>query len=112
LLLQEPKKKLRGGLHIPNRQDTASLSETRLLLDTTDSLLEDRRDLSGSGLGVGSVSSDSVDGNRCGISSLHWVRKKNMLAEWVNKRLWRTPAGSKKLKKLALRLWQVDKKFN
>jgi hypothetical protein len=57
------------GDTITNRQDTASLSKTGLLLDTTDSLLEDRRDLSGRGLCVGSVGADSVDGGRCGISS-------------------------------------------
>lgn len=33
-------------IHIPDGEDTASLSETRLLLDTTDALLEDRGDLS------------------------------------------------------------------
>lgn len=65
-----------GGLHIPNRQDTTGLSETSLLLDTADSLLEDGRDLSGRGLGVGSVGSDGVDGSGCGISSLHWAREK------------------------------------
>lgn len=99
--VEVPKSSLTGGLHIPNRQDTTGLSETSLLLDTADSLLEDGRDLSGRGLGVGSVGSDGVDGSRCGISSLHWARKKNMLAEFDQwkKTPWRTPAGSKKLKK-------------
>jgi hypothetical protein len=32
-------------LHIPNREDTASLSEAGLLLDATDTLLEDGGDL-------------------------------------------------------------------
>lgn len=57
-------------IHIPDGKDTASLSETGLLLDTTDSLLEDGRDLSGSSLGVGGVVSGSVDGGGCGISDL------------------------------------------
>ena len=58
-------------IHVPDGEDTASLSETRLLLDTSNSLLEDRRDLSGSSLGVGGVGSDgSVDGCGCGISNL------------------------------------------
>jgi hypothetical protein len=56
------------GDTITDGEDTASLSETGLLLDTTDSLLEDRRDLSRSGLGVGGVESSGVDGGGCGIS--------------------------------------------
>jgi hypothetical protein len=56
------------GDTITDGKDTASLSETGLLLDTTDSLLEDGRDLSGSSLGVGGVVSGSVDGGGCGIS--------------------------------------------
>lgn len=35
---------------VPDGKDTAGLGETRLLLDTTDSLLKDGRDLSGGGL--------------------------------------------------------------
>lgn len=65
-------------IHIPNGEDTASLSETGLLLDTTNSLLEDGRDLSGSSLGVGGVESGGVDGGGCGISELV---VKNKLAE-------------------------------
>lgn len=63
---------LPAKIHIPDGEDTASLSETGLLLDTTNSLLEDRRDLSGSGLGVGGVESSGVDGGGCGISDLMW----------------------------------------
>jgi hypothetical protein len=58
------------GLHLPDGKDTASLSETRLLLDTTDALLEDRRDLSWCGLvGVASSLQTGDDGG-CGISDL------------------------------------------
>jgi hypothetical protein len=63
--------KLHTNIHVPDGKDTASLSETGLLLDTSNSLLEDGRDLSGSSLGVGGVGSDgSVDGSGCGISNL------------------------------------------
>lgn len=63
-------------IHIPDGKDTASLSETGLLLDTANSLLEDRRNLGGRSLGVGGVGSGSVDGcDRCGISDLRWWEK-------------------------------------
>ena len=65
-------------IHIPDGEDTASLSETGLLLNTTNSLLEDGRNLSRSGLGVGGVESGGVDGGGCGISDLV---VKNKLAE-------------------------------
>jgi hypothetical protein len=65
-------------IHIPDGEDTASLSETGLLLNATNSLLEDRRNLSRSGLGVGGVESSGVDGGGCGISDLV---VKNKLAE-------------------------------
>jgi hypothetical protein len=44
--------------HVPDGEDTASLSETRLLLNTTDSLLEDGRDLGGGSLSLSSVGTD------------------------------------------------------
>ena len=56
--------------NVPDGEDAAGLSEVGLLLDTTDSLLEDGRDLGGSGLGVG-VGAGLDGGNyRCGISLL------------------------------------------
>lgn len=59
-------------LHIPNGEDAASLSKTRLLLDTTNALLEDGRDLSRGGLvGVGTgLHGGAVQGGGCGISGL------------------------------------------
>ena len=41
-----------GVIDIPDGQDTAGLGEASLLLDTADSLLEDRGDLSWGGLGL------------------------------------------------------------
>lgn len=38
---------------VPDRQDTAGLGKTSLLLDTADPLLEDGRDLGRRGLGLG-----------------------------------------------------------
>jgi len=46
---------------VPNGEDTAGLGETGLLLDTTDPLLEDRGDLGGGGLSVGSIAAERVD---------------------------------------------------
>ena len=46
---------------VPNGEDTAGLGETGLLLDTTDPLLEDRGDLSGRSLSVGSIAAERVD---------------------------------------------------
>jgi len=84
-------------IHIPDGEDTASLSETGLLLNTTNSLLEDGRNLSRSGLGVGGVESGGVDGGGCGISELV---VKNKLAE-VRKspRQIDSDSGPKQLKK-------------
>ena len=50
------------GGDVPDGKDTAGLGETRLLLDTTDSLLEDGRDLSGGGL-VGVAAERVADGS-------------------------------------------------
>lgn len=47
---------------IPDGKDTAGLGETRLLLDTTDSLLENGRDLSRGGL-VGVAAERVGDGS-------------------------------------------------
>ena len=67
-------------MYVPDRENTTSLSEVGFLLDSANALLEDRRDLSGSSLGVGGVGSNgSVDGGGCGISSL--AEKKHKLAE-------------------------------
>ena len=51
---------------VPDSEDTASLGETGLLLHATDSLLEDGRDLSGRGLGVGGIATVGVDNGGCG----------------------------------------------
>ena len=53
---------------VPDGKDTAGLGETRLLLDTADSLLEDGRDLSGGGL-VGVATDGGSDGG--GSASLY-----------------------------------------
>lgn len=47
---------------IPDGKDTAGLGETRLLLNTTDSLLKDGRDLGGGGL-VGVAAERVGDGS-------------------------------------------------
>lgn len=55
-------------LHIPDGKHTAGLSEVVLLLNTTDTLLENGRDLGGRGLGFGvGTGLDRAD-NGCGIS--------------------------------------------
>ena len=84
-------------IHIPDGKNTTSLSEVGLLLDTTNSLLEDGRDLGGSSLGIGGVESGGVDGGGCGISELV---VKNKLAE-VRKspRQVDSDSGPKQLKK-------------
>ena len=46
--------------NVPNREDTTGLSETGLLLDTTDALLEDGRDLRGSRLGSSVVAGEGT----------------------------------------------------
>jgi hypothetical protein len=58
---------------LPNREDAASLSETRFLLDATNSLLENRRDLGGRCLCVGvgaGLYRAGAEGCGCGISCL------------------------------------------
>ena len=65
-------------LHLPNRQDTASLGETSLLLDTADALLENRGNLSRRGLGVGV--GPGLDGDGCGISDLGLEKNKSAKA--------------------------------
>ena len=53
-----------GDDDIPDGQDTAGLGEASLLLDTADSLLEDRGDLSWGGLGLSvGAGLDSVEGS-------------------------------------------------
>lgn len=52
----------RGRIDVPDRQDTASLSETGLLLDTTDALLQNGGDLGGGSLGLGGVGTDLLGG--------------------------------------------------
>lgn len=95
-----PSAEATGYLHLPDREDTAGLSETRLLLDTTDALLENRRDLSRCGLGIGvgtGLHRGNVDSGGCGISGLGG---KNKLAEARTSRIPPRPnAVAKQLKK-------------
>lgn len=44
-----------SGTVVPNGKDTAGLSKASLLLNTADSLLKDRGDLGGRGLGLGGI---------------------------------------------------------
>jgi hypothetical protein len=57
-------------LHIPDGKDAASLSKARLLLNTSNALLKDGRNLGRGSLGVGGVEASTVDDSRCGISDL------------------------------------------
>lgn len=73
-----------GVVDIPDGQDTAGLGEASLLLDTADSLLEDRGDLSWGGLGLSiGAGLDSVEGswgNSSGLetrTSVSRVARKN-----------------------------------
>lgn len=54
------------GDTVTDGEDTAGLSEVGLLLDTADALLEDGRNLSGGGLGVGGIGS-CLEGDRSGL---------------------------------------------
>ena len=47
---------------VPNGQNATGLSETSLLLNTTDALLQDGGDLGGLGLGLGGVGTDLLGG--------------------------------------------------
>jgi hypothetical protein len=47
---------------VPNGQNATGLSETSLLLDTTDALLQDGGDLGGLGLGLGGVGANLLGG--------------------------------------------------
>jgi hypothetical protein len=51
-----------SGIDVPDRQNTTGLSETSLLLNTTDALLQDGGDLGGLGLGLGGVGTDLLGG--------------------------------------------------
>lgn len=55
--------KLGEGGDVPDREDTTGLSDIGLLLHTTDSLLEEGRDLGGRGLGLSSVVTDLLGGD-------------------------------------------------
>jgi hypothetical protein len=50
------------SLDVPNGQNATGLSETSLLLNTTDALLQDGGDLGGLGLGLGGVGTDLLGG--------------------------------------------------
>lgn len=57
---------------IPDGKDTTGLGETSLLLNTADSLLEDRGDLSWGGLGLSvGAGLNGVEGSWCNSSSLY-----------------------------------------
>lgn len=72
---------LRFNLDVPNRQDATSLGEVGLLLDTTDALLEDGRDLGRGGLfGIGACLYRDDGGSRSDLR----LAKRNMLARWCN----------------------------
>ena len=62
---------------VPYGKDTSSLSKTRLLLNTTDSLLKDGRDLGGRSLGLSSVGTDLLGGSREGAGN----SRANLLTE-------------------------------
>ena len=55
-----------SDIRLPDRKNTASLSEAGLLLHATDSLLEDGGDLGRGGLGVGGIAAgEGVDDSGC-----------------------------------------------
>lgn len=61
-------------LRVPDGEDTAGLGKAGLLLNTADSLLENRRDLGRGSLCVGGIASDllrgGVEGDGCGSGLL------------------------------------------
>lgn len=65
-------------MNVPDRQDTTGLSETSLLRDTTDALLKNGRDLSGLGLGLGSVRADAVERTGSSGADLEWAKNLSM----------------------------------
>lgn len=74
-----------GGFcsNIPDRQDATSLGETRLLLDAADALLEDGRDLGGSGLGIGvGACLYGADGGGS-VPCLWWLGKNKMVSPTI-----------------------------
>lgn len=69
--------------NVPDRQDTTSLGETRLLLDAADALLEDGRDLGGSGLGIGvGACLYGADGGGS-VPCLWWLGKNRMVSPTI-----------------------------
>ena len=58
-----------GVIDVPDRENTTGLGETSLLLDTTDTLLEDGRDLGGGSLGLGGVGANLLRGTGDGTGS-------------------------------------------
>lgn len=69
--------------NIPDRQNATSLSETRLLLDAADTLLEDGRDLGGSSLGVGVGACLYGGDGGGGASCLWWWKKTRMVSPTI-----------------------------
>lgn len=55
--------------NVPDGKDTSSLSKTGFLLNTTDSLLEDGRDLGGRSLGLSGIGTDLLGGSREGAGN-------------------------------------------
>lgn len=70
------------GIDIPDRQNTTGLGETSLLMNTTNALLQDGRDLGGLSLGLGGVGTDLLGGTGKGTgdsrADLRW--EKNLSA--------------------------------
>lgn len=66
------------SIDVPDRQNTTSLGETSLLLNTTDALLQDGRDLGGLGLGLSGVGTDLLGGTGEGAGNsradLRWTK--------------------------------------
>ena len=62
-------KSLNKGGDVPDREDTTSLGNVGFLLNTTDSLLEQRRDFGRRSLGLSCVGTDLLGGTRDGTSN-------------------------------------------
>lgn len=76
------------GIDVPDRQNTAGLGETSLLLNTTDTLLQDGRDLGGLGLGLGGVGTDLLrgTGEGAGDSRANLERDEKLVSDGLMER--------------------------
>ena len=86
---------IKGG-DVPDREDTTSLSDVGLFLNTTDSLLEKGGDLSRRSLGLSSVVTDLLGGTSDGTGD---NRASLDHAEFVNVRITGTEGKALKRKK-------------